>query len=362
MAPPKVATSINIRKREADALLVDNNSYYERGGNSAHSTRSDVPPKFKRHKKFQPVAIGGTACTTAAVGGVVENHDEVSSQDDNREDIAIVRNYDHRASDGHTIRCRSLSSSTTTSRKVLEGTGPGEFTLAPMACPKWTSRAEEPETYKEKDILVTKKKPYPRPRKEGPKRDIYLEREDKNKQYFGRSSINSDAHLRRPLSKANSSSIAAMALTSLMNKTQTTYFAASWNAGREEVEYNTTTDQDCRDSVHLSSSDELSSPCCEEEDEDNMKRPSFNRVSSSSVSSTSPSLSNKTATNVAVLNANSKNVQSYDDTWKIRYNDLVAYKEQHGDCLVPKKSNTHPQLGIWVMNQRGKVFSALFSV
>ena len=41
--------------------------------------------------------------------------------------------------------------------------------------------------------------------------------------------------------------------------------------------------------------------------------------------------------------------------FQARFEELAKYKEQFGNCLVPKKSTTHPQLGIWVMNQRGKI-------
>jgi hypothetical protein len=52
--------------------------------------------------------------------------------------------------------------------------------------------------------------------------------------------------------------------------------------------------------------------------------------------------------------ANSKNPLICDDTWNVRLEELTAYKLKHGNCLVPKKSRSNPQLGIWVMNQRGK--------
>ena len=50
-----------------------------------------------------------------------------------------------------------------------------------------------------------------------------------------------------------------------------------------------------------------------------------------------------------------RNTVMLDDTWNARLDELKAYKEQHGDCLVPKKSRSNPQLGIWVMNQRGEL-------
>ena len=38
--------------------------------------------------------------------------------------------------------------------------------------------------------------------------------------------------------------------------------------------------------------------------------------------------------------------------WQQRLDELKAYKEQNGDCLVPHKYPQNPQLGRWVMNQR----------
>lgn len=38
--------------------------------------------------------------------------------------------------------------------------------------------------------------------------------------------------------------------------------------------------------------------------------------------------------------------------WYDRLNDLVDYKQRHGNCLVPQKCTTNPSLGIWVNKQR----------
>lgn len=48
----------------------------------------------------------------------------------------------------------------------------------------------------------------------------------------------------------------------------------------------------------------------------------------------------------------------FDKAWSARLEELKSYKAKFGNCLVPKKSRTHPELGIWVMNQRAqyKVF------
>ena len=56
-----------------------------------------------------------------------------------------------------------------------------------------------------------------------------------------------------------------------------------------------------------------------------------------------------------------RNTGMVDDSWNVRLEELKAYKEQHGDCLVPKKSRSNPQLGIWVMNQRGELARIVFT-
>ena len=38
--------------------------------------------------------------------------------------------------------------------------------------------------------------------------------------------------------------------------------------------------------------------------------------------------------------------------WKVRFQQLVDYKRFHGDCNVPQKYKTDPQLGSWVSTQR----------
>mmetsp|Transcript_24901 Transcript_24901/g.57461 ORF Transcript_24901/g.57461 Transcript_24901/m.57461 type:complete len:1213 (-) Transcript_24901:347-3985(-) len=39
-------------------------------------------------------------------------------------------------------------------------------------------------------------------------------------------------------------------------------------------------------------------------------------------------------------------------SWRERYDDLVRYKEEHGDCLVPQTYPKNPPLGKWVSTQR----------
>ena len=45
-------------------------------------------------------------------------------------------------------------------------------------------------------------------------------------------------------------------------------------------------------------------------------------------------------------------VEKLGVTWDERYGGLVAYKEEHGDCLVPHIYSRDPQLGKWVHAQR----------
>ncbi|KAL3822290.1 hypothetical protein ACHAXA_005923 [Cyclostephanos tholiformis] len=39
-------------------------------------------------------------------------------------------------------------------------------------------------------------------------------------------------------------------------------------------------------------------------------------------------------------------------TWLIRYNELRAYREENGHCVVPQSYAHNPKLGLWVMHQR----------
>jgi hypothetical protein len=55
-----------------------------------------------------------------------------------------------------------------------------------------------------------------------------------------------------------------------------------------------------------------------------------------------------------ILTAPDNSMASNDDAWNARIEELKLYKDKYGNCLVPKKSRTHPQLGIWVMNQRAQ--------
>ena len=41
-----------------------------------------------------------------------------------------------------------------------------------------------------------------------------------------------------------------------------------------------------------------------------------------------------------------------DEGWMRMFEQLMEYKEQHGDCLVPNKYEDNPKLGRWVATQR----------
>ena len=41
-----------------------------------------------------------------------------------------------------------------------------------------------------------------------------------------------------------------------------------------------------------------------------------------------------------------------DAVWERRFEELKAYRRQHGSCQVPSRSKTHPSLGHWVQYQR----------
>jgi len=41
-----------------------------------------------------------------------------------------------------------------------------------------------------------------------------------------------------------------------------------------------------------------------------------------------------------------------DDGWMRKFEELMEYKEKHGNCLVPKNYKGNPKLGRWVGTQR----------
>lgn len=42
----------------------------------------------------------------------------------------------------------------------------------------------------------------------------------------------------------------------------------------------------------------------------------------------------------------------HEARWWRRYDQLMAYKKRHGDCLVPRGYSDNPALGRWVSTQR----------
>jgi hypothetical protein len=42
------------------------------------------------------------------------------------------------------------------------------------------------------------------------------------------------------------------------------------------------------------------------------------------------------------------------ELWNLHYQELLAFKQQHGHCKVPTNYADSPQLGKWVSNQRRK--------
>ncbi|KAL7572636.1 hypothetical protein ACA910_010387 [Epithemia clementina (nom. ined.)] len=62
--------------------------------------------------------------------------------------------------------------------------------------------------------------------------------------------------------------------------------------------------------------------------------------------------SSMTAERVALLEKIGFDWDPNQSAWNKRYDELVAYRERHGDCLVPWKYSENPPLGTWVMTQR----------
>ncbi|KAL7536137.1 hypothetical protein ACHAXR_009422 [Thalassiosira sp. AJA248-18] len=68
--------------------------------------------------------------------------------------------------------------------------------------------------------------------------------------------------------------------------------------------------------------------------------------------SESPIKSTRSPSNQSKKQNKSKPKASHRVTWQARYNELVAYKEQHGNLLVPQNYSPNPKFGLWVMQQR----------
>ena len=41
-----------------------------------------------------------------------------------------------------------------------------------------------------------------------------------------------------------------------------------------------------------------------------------------------------------------------DEVWRLRLDELKAFKRIHGHCLVPARYDANPELGVWVATQR----------
>uniref|UniRef100_A0A7S2U4T9 Helicase-associated domain-containing protein n=1 Tax=Attheya septentrionalis TaxID=420275 RepID=A0A7S2U4T9_9STRA len=46
------------------------------------------------------------------------------------------------------------------------------------------------------------------------------------------------------------------------------------------------------------------------------------------------------------------NLDYNEAIWELRFEELCQYQREHGDCMVPARYRTNPQLGHWVMTQR----------
>ena len=46
--------------------------------------------------------------------------------------------------------------------------------------------------------------------------------------------------------------------------------------------------------------------------------------------------------------------QQDDDRWNKRLGELKVYREENGDCVVPRGYNDNQKLGRWVNNQRAQ--------
>jgi hypothetical protein len=53
---------------------------------------------------------------------------------------------------------------------------------------------------------------------------------------------------------------------------------------------------------------------------------------------------------------------SPDTAWRQRFQQLIEYKQTHGDCIVPRQYSVNPQLGHWVNSQRQHKRSGKFDV
>jgi len=49
-----------------------------------------------------------------------------------------------------------------------------------------------------------------------------------------------------------------------------------------------------------------------------------------------------------------KLLSNHSSAWNDRFKELLSYKREHGDCLVPQRFPQNPQLGVWVNKQRAE--------
>jgi hypothetical protein len=62
------------------------------------------------------------------------------------------------------------------------------------------------------------------------------------------------------------------------------------------------------------------------------------------------------AARVAKLNAVGFIWDAIEARWNMRYSQLMLYKQEHGDCIVPQKYHLNPQLGEWVITVSANIF------
>lgn len=56
--------------------------------------------------------------------------------------------------------------------------------------------------------------------------------------------------------------------------------------------------------------------------------------------------------NVPVSSQPIAGILSASSEWNLRYNELIDYRNEHGDLLVPELYNDNVKLGKWVQRQR----------
>jgi hypothetical protein len=59
-------------------------------------------------------------------------------------------------------------------------------------------------------------------------------------------------------------------------------------------------------------------------------------------------------TSMASHHMSLKFLSNHSSAWNDRFKELLSYKKEHGDCLVPQRFPQNPQLGVWVNKQRAE--------